>query len=180
MIGHHKLIDKGPYPYDDIQRIPLVAAGPGIAQGAVCDEFTYLHDLAPTILDLAGARTFPCANAQTLTPLFGEGTLARSRDDVYMTRHHHPYPYEQRWVRTRRYKYGFNATDMDELYDLEQDPDEMVNRIGDPAYGSIHKEMIERMWAHITELQDPIAQCFSVWSGRATAFVGMPDEGDRR
>jgi arylsulfatase A-like enzyme len=95
---------------------------------------------------------------------------------VYTVRHHHPYPYEQRFLRTRRFKYAFNAADIDELYDLEADPDEMVNLIEDRAHASVVREMVERMWAHIVELGDPIAQCFNVWSGRQTSFSGMPDE----
>ena len=177
MIGHHRLIDKGPYSYDDIQRIPLVAAGPGVTPGTVCDEFVYLHDLVPTALDVAGAKAFPCSNAQSLASTMSGGALIRARDDVYTTRHHHPYPYEQRFLRTRRFKYAFNAADIDELYDLEADPDEMVNLIDDPAYSAVRREMVERMWSHIVELDDPISQCFNVWSGRQTTFSGMPDEG---
>jgi arylsulfatase A-like enzyme len=176
MIGHHKLIDKGPYAYDDIQRIPLIAAGPGISQGNVCDEFVYLHDLTPTIVEWAGAEAFPRSNAQSLVPAMEGESLSRPRKDVFMTRHHHPFPYEQRFVRTERYKYAFNACDIDELYDLETDPHEMVNRIDDPAYASVKAELIERMWAHLTALDDPISQCFNVWTGRETTFSGMPDE----
>jgi arylsulfatase A-like enzyme len=36
-------------------------------------------------------------------------------------------------LRTRRWKYIWNATDVDELYDLEADPHELHNRIDDPA-----------------------------------------------
>ncbi len=174
MIGHHKLIDKGPYPYDDIQRIPLLAAGPGISRGLVCDEFVYLHDLAPTILSWAGAELFPCSNAQSLIPCTQGRTLESPRDDVYMARHQHPYPYEQRFVRTLQYKYGFNAFDIDELYDLEVDPDEMNNVIDEPRYASVKAEMIERMHTHMVELRDPLIQCFNVWSRRDTHFQGLP------
>lgn len=166
MVGHHKLIDKGPYPYDGIQRIPLIVSGPGISEGAVCDEFVYLHDLTPTFLDLAGADAFPCSNAQSLVPALSGGKLGEHREDVYMVRHHHPFPYEQRWLRTSRYKYAFNAFDIDELYDLEQDPDEMVNLIDDPSYASVKAELVERMWQHIIDLRDPIAYPFSVCAMR--------------
>ncbi|MBC7234710.1 MAG: sulfatase-like hydrolase/transferase, partial [Chloroflexi bacterium] len=170
MVGHHKLIDKGPYPYDDIQRIPLIVAGPNVEPG-VCNEFVYLHDLTSTILEWAGAEPFPCSNAQSLTPVLQGGHLAQPREEVYMTRHHHPYAYEQRWLRTERFKYCFNAFDVDELYDLALDPDEMVNRIDDPEYTAIKAELIERMWGHIVELGDPIAQCFSVWCRRRRPLI---------
>lgn len=163
MVGHHQLIDKGPYPYDDIQRIPLVISGPGVQAGR-CDDFVYLHDLTPTILDWSGAEPFPTSNAQSLQPLLTGGLLAEGRDDVYMTRHHHPMPCEQRFVRTRRYKYAFNALDVDELYDLQHDPDEMVNRIDDPAYVAVKDEMLARMWRHMTSLRDPMRGHFNTFS----------------
>jgi arylsulfatase A-like enzyme len=166
MVGHHQLIDKGPYPYDDIQRIPMIAAGPGIAAGQTRDDFVYLHDLTPTIVAWGGAEAFPTSNAQSLVTLLQGGTLPQPRDDVYMTRHHHPFTYEQRFLRTRRYKYAHNAVDIDELYDLETDPDEMVNRIHDPAYSSVVDEMQERMWGHIKELRDPIRGVFNMFSAK--------------
>jgi arylsulfatase A-like enzyme len=164
MVGHHKLIDKGPYPYDDIQRIPLIIAGPDVQQGQMCDQFVYLHDLTPTILEWAEAEAFPCSNAQSLTPHLEGKPPAQSRDDVYMARHHHPFPCEQRFVRTERYKYAFNALDTDELYDLARDPDEMVNLIDEPEYADIVKDMQDRMWNHIRELRDPIAGTFNTFA----------------
>jgi arylsulfatase A-like enzyme len=41
--------------------------------------------------------------------------------------------YSQRMVRNRRWKYVWNATAEDELYDLEADPGELRNRTGDPT-----------------------------------------------
>ena len=164
MVGHHKLIDKGPYPYDDIQRIPLIISGPGIEPGQRSDAFVYLHDLTSTLLDWAGAPIFPTSNAQSLLPLMHGGALPEPRDDVYMTRHHHPLPCEQRFVRTRQYKYAYNALDVDELYDLEDDPHEMVNRIDDPAYAIVKADMQARMWAHVRDLGDPIAGPFNTFA----------------
>lgn len=166
MVGHHGLVDKGPYPYDDIQRIPLIVTGPGAKPGHTVDEFTYLHDLTPTILEWANAEPFPSSNAQSLVPTLTGGVLGQPRDDVYMVRHHHPFPCEQRFLRTQRFKYAFNALDVDELYDLQADPGEMVNRIDDQAYQDVRDEMIERMWHHIVDQGDPIAHSFDVLARR--------------
>jgi hypothetical protein len=69
-------------------------------------------------------------------------------------------------LRTRRYKYAYNELDVDELYDLEVDPNEMTNCIGDPAYRDVLDEMIGRMWQHIGDLDDPIAHSFNVLARR--------------
>jgi arylsulfatase A-like enzyme len=166
MVGHHQLIDKGPYPYDDIQHIPMIIAGPGIEQDQVRDEFVYLHDLTPTLLEWADAEKFPCSNAESMIPILNGGCPENAREDVYMARHHHPLPCEQRFVRTKRYKYAYNALDIDELYDLELDPDEMVNRINDPEYADVVIEMQDRLARHIGELHDPIAGSFNTFALR--------------
>jgi hypothetical protein len=46
------------------------------------------------------------------------------------------------------------------------DPDEIVNRIDDPAYAEVKRDMRERMWRHIQELGDPIARGFDVRARR--------------
>jgi arylsulfatase A-like enzyme len=166
MVGHHQLIDKGPYPYDDIQHIPMIIAGPDVQQGQVRDEFVYLHDITPTILEWAGGPTFPCSNAQNLKPLLAGGDMSKPRADVYMTRHHHPINCEQRFLRTKRYKYAYNALDIDELYDLENDPDEMTNLINDPQYRDVVSDLQERMWTHMRELHDPIAGGFNMFAAK--------------
>ena len=47
---------------------------------------------------------------------------------------------------TREFKYVFNGFDMDELYDLRNDPHEMKNLADDAAYGDIKRRMVRRMW----------------------------------
>ena len=42
--------------FEEIYRVPLIVRGPGVAQGAECAARTGLHDLCPTILDLADAE----------------------------------------------------------------------------------------------------------------------------
>ena len=52
-----------------------------------------------------------------------------------------------RAVRTERFKY-IRYTDlqgMDELYDLEQDPYEMQNRIGDPQSGPVLDDLKQKL-----------------------------------
>ncbi|MEA3406942.1 MAG: hypothetical protein U9R48_02530 [Chloroflexota bacterium] len=77
-------------------RFPLIIAGPGVTENAVCDEFIYLHDLTPTVVGWAGAQPFYCSNAQFLVPVLSGTEMVDSCDDIYMVRHHYPYPYEQR------------------------------------------------------------------------------------
>ena len=47
--------------------------------------------------------------------------------------------------RTERYKYVRRYYESDELYDLQTDPNELDNRIDDPALAEIRQQLSERM-----------------------------------
>ena len=51
-------------------------------------------------------------------------------------------------VRTERYKYAHYADGSAELYDLENDPDELVNRAGDAQLSHIEHDLKSRLLEH--------------------------------
>ena len=154
MMGRHQLMDKGPFMYDDTYRVPLIVVGPGVGRG-ICNEFVYLHDLFPTMLDCAGIRDHPEVDlAQSLLPLLGGHGSWSSREEVFGEFDEQINLYPQRMVRTRSHKFIYNSSDICELYDLERDPDEMDNRIDDPAYRAIKENLKARLLAHLKATQD--------------------------
>jgi arylsulfatase A-like enzyme len=58
--------------------------------------------------------------------------------------------------RTHRWKYTRRLYESDELYDLENDPRETVNRIDDPACAEIRRELAERMLTWFLETGDVV------------------------
>lgn len=69
-------------------RVPLIISGPGVPSGAKPDAFSFITDLAPSILDLAG---LPAPNEASIEPftgksfaplLNGETTFIYDDDDV--------------------------------------------------------------------------------------------------
>src|SRR5262245_7847961 len=56
-------------------------------------------------------------------------------------------------LRTEHYKYirPYGVWDVEELYDLENDPHEIVNLIADPRYQAAAKEMKQLMFAVLKE-----------------------------
>lgn len=162
MVGAHGLEDKGPYLYDEVCRVPLVARVPGAAGGRRSDALVYNMDLMPTILELAGCGVPSELDAVSLLPVIrGQALSVRdAAEPVYAEFHGHQIPYEQRMVRTRDAKYVFNAGDIDELYDLKQDPGEMTNLVGAGGCEDLLSEMRLLLRAKLVDTRDPILAFF--------------------
>jgi hypothetical protein len=47
-----------------------------------------------------------------------------------------------------------NPADTCELYDLAQDPNELVNRYDEPAYADVQKQLFTRLYRHVQESGD--------------------------
>jgi arylsulfatase A-like enzyme len=160
MAGAHRQFIKGWQPYEETYRVPLMMRWPGgIAAGGVCDHLVQLHDLAHTFVDLAGAdEPIVPADGRSLRPLLEDPAHDGWEDVAFCQYYGGEFLYTQRMVITRRHKYVFNAWDVDELYDLDADPDELHNAIDDPSYGGVRDELRERLYALMERHGDPYAQ----------------------
>ena len=64
-----------------------------------------------------------------------------------------------RTVRTKTQKLTLEKnTGAGELYDLAQDPDEMVNRFGDPAYAKAQRELMDMLASRPDDAVAPLPQ----------------------
>jgi len=158
--GGHRQWNKGPFMYDDTYRIPLVVAGPGVAgEGRVCDDLVSLMDLMPTFLEAAETSVPDDIDARSLWPALRGDEARETRDAVFGEYHGDEMGlYSQRMVRTKRYKYVFNAPDTDELYDLEADPHELQNLVDHPDYRGVRAGLSGMLADWMRETGDPIAQ----------------------
>ena len=161
MMGSHGLYLKGPTPYEDLVRVTLVARGPGVAANRVVMEPVSILDLAATFYDLAGI-----AAPQGLQSLSLGRLLAgrpETREVAYCEWHVHPsrcgVALKLRTIRTRAHKCTFELeSGAGELYDLVNDPGEMVNRFADPAYASVRAALEELMRQRPGAIRDPLAE----------------------
>lgn len=142
MLGNHQLLTKGPYMYDEIVRIPLCIKFPGNNLKGTNHELVSLIDLVPTVFDTAGLEIPIDLDGKSLLPMLQEET-SRWRECVFSQ-----YWYKIKngpgiisMARNKNWKYCHHITDFDELYDLNNDPEEMNNLCFDPKYKSTLNEM---------------------------------------
>ena len=163
MCGSHGMIDKHYVMYDDVTHVPFVARWPGhIAPGSVCSDFiSHSLDMAATFVDLAGAARPDTFQGMSLAPAFAGGSLP-GRDAMMSQYFGNQFGlFSQRMIRDARWKYVWNPVSIDELYDLEADPWERVNRASDPVCAGELARLRKRLAAWLSEVGDPLLNGFT-------------------
>lgn len=117
LLSDHGLMAKH-CAYETSMRVPMFATGPGIDGGRISDAHVELIDLA-TICDLAGCP-LTHVYAQPFVPLLTGWTDAHRSECVCIEDTY-------RGLRTDGWKYIRSINDIDELYDLSADPQELSN-----------------------------------------------------
>jgi len=158
MGGSHGMVDKHCVLYDDVVRVPLMMRWPErIPAGRVVEDFVCnAIDCAATFCDAAGVAVPDTFDGVSLLPA-ACGTGSTGRSDIFAMYCGNQFGgYTQRMVRDRRWKYVWNATDTDELYDLEQDPGELRNRVRDADSRSELKRLRARLLDWMEKTGDPM------------------------
>ena len=147
--------------YEDSIRVPLIIYDPraeGKLRGMTAEQIVLNVDIAPTIIELAGLKVSERIQGRSLLPLLrNEEPEWRSDflcEHFFQSRKHRIPPSEG--VRTERWKYirYFEQQPVyEELYDLQNDPMETVNLLGDPQYAVELKQLRKRCDALIQEIK---------------------------
>ncbi|MFD0714793.1 sulfatase-like hydrolase/transferase [Paenibacillus sp. GCM10027626] len=145
---HGGLCDKSYFMYEETCRIPLLVkpAGQNVTQRRE-ERFVGTCDIHATILGLAGVETLPQgADGRSFAPVLEGGLLEEWPDSVVTEGAGlESVMFTQRMIRKGTCKYVFNCGDLDELYDLADDPHELSNRVDDPAYADKLRAMREAL-----------------------------------
>lgn len=165
MCGEHGLAFKGPWMYDGQVRVPLIIVPPRTGftgkddtvdnrrtfKPFISDALTSNIDLVPTILDIAGQKPDVSLPGRSLLPVV-RGEKFEEHEAVF-----------SEWImagqmlspirmcRTRKWKFNWYQGHQDELYDLENDPGELVNLADDPKHADIVAAMRDRLRRHIND-----------------------------
>ena len=151
-LGEHGWFDKR-FMYEQSLSTPLLVRYPReIKAGTEVNDLVQNLDLAPTMLDYAGVGKPGDMQGASFRRLAAGKKVNNWRDAIYY--HFYEYPSvhmvkRHYGIRTDRYKLIHFYYDIDEweMYDLQEDPDEMNSVYGQPAYSEIqtmlHKKLEE-------------------------------------
>jgi N-acetylglucosamine-6-sulfatase len=145
--GEHGLIDKRA-AYEESMRVPLIAHCPALIDpGTTVEQVVANIDIGPTLLGAAGIEAPDSMDGRSFLGLLsGEA-------DATDWRKHLLYEYYWEWsfpqtpttfaLRDERYKLiqYHGIWDIDELYDLENDPHETRNLVFDPDHQELARDM---------------------------------------
>ncbi len=145
--GDRGLADKW-YPYEQALRVPLIVHDPRLPEsrrGQTRDQLALNIDIAPTIVAAAGLEVPDVMQGEDLAPLYLAPSLPQWREEFF---YEHPtisnrdrIPSSQAVVR-RDLKYVYwPEWDYEQLFDLEDDPEEKISRVDDPAYAQTLQQM---------------------------------------
>jgi len=136
--------------YQESAAIPMIMAGPDIAQG-VCETPVSLLDISATIPSFFGIEPLPDMVGTDLRKLAAMDT---NQDRVIFSEYHAAGAVTGAYmVRKGRYKLIYYVDFLPELFDLISDPEEVVNLAQDEVYASILADMEHELRA----ISDPEA-----------------------
>jgi uncharacterized sulfatase len=140
--GHHGLIAKCIFNYEDMQRIPFIVAGPNVPVEQKNDALQSLVDLAPTFLSATGnAIPRSMTGVDQKEVWFGEQDAAR--DHVIIENRHQPTKFNTRTYVDKRYKISvYYNQEYGELFDLQEDSGELKNLWDCPEHQELKRDLL--------------------------------------
>ncbi|QMU57213.1 MAG: choline-sulfatase [Boseongicola sp.] len=126
--------------FEGSSRVPLMIAAPGLETGRIDTPVSTL-DLGPTLADIAGLDVSSLADwtdGETLLPIAAGSDRTEPVRIEYAAEATIAPMAALRWG---RYKYIRCAVDPELLFDLDADPNELVNLVDDEAHGDALTEL---------------------------------------
>lgn len=150
-IGEHGLFWKHTF-YEESVKVPLIFRWPGrIPAGMRSDRVVSALDGTATILDALDAPALPGAQGRSMLKLLTGGDAATWDDLVFSEYcddlYGPPGGCYQRMVRRDAWKLIYYHGDPPQLFNLEDDPQEMHDRADDPACKQIREQLLAELLA---------------------------------
>ena len=166
MMGDHHLMNKGPFHFEGLLRVPLIWRWPGRIAVQRTEALASLLDVAPTLLSLAGVpvpegetsdeapRQAPAWPGRSLLPCLTEGRTVQEsvvveNDEDYLGLRLRTLITPTHKVTT--YTGHRGAEPFGELFDLEHDPNELHNLWSKADHEETKRRLIERLHYRLVE-----------------------------
>lgn len=141
-LGQHGLVAKAIHMYEDLLRVPFIVRWPGhVPAGKTSPDLQSLVDLAPTFLAAAGQEIPVRMTGRDQGPSWSGHHPVRH--DTVVENHHGTTTFHMRTLVTPTHKITVYREGQDgELFDLENDPDEIRNLWSDPASADLKSRLL--------------------------------------
>ncbi len=142
-LGEHGWFDKR-WMFEESFKMPFVIQWPGVIKpGSRPEALIQNIDYAPTFLEMAGLESPAEVQGKSIVPVLKD-PKTKIRDTLYYAYYElgeHAVP-QHFGVRNDRYKlFHLPWTNEWQLFDLEQDPQEMINVYDNPSYSAIQQHL---------------------------------------
>jgi iduronate 2-sulfatase len=139
--------------HEESARVPLIIRHPGKAP-AVCEGFTELLDLYPTLAEACGLDVPDRLQGHSLLPMLDDPSVS-VRDTAFCVnvwRGTHGFLLrDAEWAYIQ---YAEDASRGIELYDMVNDPRQLTNLAGDPAYAGVVAGFRQRLADKLSEIRN--------------------------
>ncbi|MCZ6796686.1 MAG: sulfatase-like hydrolase/transferase, partial [Gammaproteobacteria bacterium] len=147
--------------YDESAAVPMIIAGPGIPEHKLVSTLASLVDVYPTILSAVGAQ-----DDGKQRPGIALQALANQDDfdrPILSEYHDGGSPTGMFMLRNARWKYNYYPGYAPELFDMQEDPNELI----DLSKSSAHAGILDECYQQILTLVDPEAANTLAFSDQA-------------
>ena len=181
MCGEHARENKG-VPYETSARVALVLCCPQkVKAGTVVRQALSCVDFPPTILRLMGFDATGAEEGRDASALFTTGKAPAEWKDIAFMRSTCRPGSPPVWLAavTSRYKLVFSQNDKPWLFDLEKDPDELVNFFQHPECRETLRSLSKELIAYCETHNDPAGgepkyKADLAWAAEGTGEYTLP------
>lgn len=170
--------------HDASIRLPTLFTGPGFDGGGRVRSMVSLVDFPPTLLDAAGIPQQRPMQGRSIMPLLrGKATdwprevfIQISESKTARAIRTHRWKYEITAPEAQRDQPGAELYEESALYDMESDPYELENLIGQPPVRELCDSLQQRLLARMAEVGEPIPKVRAVEAPGRNRFTILPAE----
>jgi arylsulfatase A-like enzyme len=154
-VGSHGFDAHNFGPFEEIYRVPLIMAGPGISSGSECVAQVSIADVGNTMCSIGHAEPIETPDSHSFESLLTKPDVVPAEFRTgYAEYHGTRFPLMQRIVWQDDWKFVFNGFDFDELYNLADDPFEMTNLATLPEQQTRVESMMSEIWRRVRDTKD--------------------------